>query len=208
MKENLIYKEKKREITFTLNETNFTMIGIKENYERDYKIEDINKLIKKDNCVSIKLDKFKKKYTLISEKTDWYSNILSKILNLNKIIKTDYLINENKKQNKNVFSLLNEKYFQCYIINHNNDCDKNIEKIININLNDIIDIYSTNLSNKNTCFTIELKKEKYNFYGKTIEEKENWIKEIGIATIKNKYPQYFNNNNNCISEFVELVPDN
>jgi hypothetical protein len=209
--EILINKKKNKEIMFTLNKTNFTMINKKIKYERDYKIEDIIKLMKKDNWFTIelynKINKIDNLYTLISENTDWYDKIKSNIFNINKIIIKNYLLYKNNK-NKNVFCLLNKYYFRCFSVNDNKKYDANIEKILNINLNDVIDIYSTKSKDEITCFTIELKNKKYTFDANNIEEKEKWIKEIGIATIKNKYPQYFNNNNNCISEFVELVPDN
>ena len=211
----LIYKKHNREILFTLNKINFEMKGTKEKkYYKNYKIEDIKKLMKKDNSFTIEL-KNKKSYILISENDDdWYYYILNKIFNLNEIIKTTYLFDKNK-QNKNVFCILNDKNFQCFNINDNKNFENNIEKILDINLNDIIDIYSTN-NDEITCFTIESieskKTKKYKFDAKTIEEKEIWIKEIGIATIKNKYSQYFNNNNNnnnnnYIFDFVDLVSE-
>ncbi len=173
----VIYKNKNREIIFTLNKTNFIMNGTKVIYKRIYKIEDIKKLMKKDNCFTIELNN-NKSYTLISENKYWYDYILNNIFNLNNIINSNYLINKNNKQNKNVFCLLNEKYFQCFNINDNNNFDANIEKILDINLNDIIDIYSTNFDDEITCFTIELKnKNNYNFDAKTIEEKKKWIKK-------------------------------
>ncbi len=176
--EILIYKKFKsnRQILFTLNKTNFIMNGTNKKYHKDYKIEDIKKLMRKDNYFIIELNN-KKSYTLISENNnDWYSCIKKNIFNLNKIIKIDYLINKNK-QNKNICCLLNEKYFQCFNIYINNDFEA-IEKILDINLNDIIDIYSTNFDDEITCFTIELKnKNNYNFDAKTIEEKKKWIKK-------------------------------
>ena len=86
MEEGIVIYKKNIQIIFTLNKTNFIMNGINKIYYKDYKIEDIKKLMRKDNYFIIELNN-KESYTLLSENNDnWYSCILNNIFNLNKII--------------------------------------------------------------------------------------------------------------------------
>ena len=196
-----------RKIYLTLDETNFTMIG--ENYERNYKNENIFILEKKTNKTlkiivnSLKNNKEDKKVIeLISQNCDKLINeFKNMILNYNYIIK-GYLIYEKdikKKITEINCCILNDNYFICYVIK-----EDYLEKIITINLTKIINVYSmyNNIDDKdNFSFTIELNNnEKYNFKAKDLKTKQKWIKKIGIAIIKKKYPNEFNENKDNIND--------
>ena len=210
--------EKKRmlrnqKIYLTLNETNFTMIG-DENYERNYKNENILILEKKTNKTlkiivnSLKNNKeYKKVIELISQNCDkLISDFKNMILNYNYIIQ-GYLIYEKDIKKKNIeinyFCILNDNYFSCYVIK-----EDYLEKIITINLINIINIYSkyNDPDEDNFSFTIELiNNEKFNFKAKDVKTKKNWIKKIGIAIIKKKYPNEFYENKDNINDKDEKI---
>lgn len=199
-----------RKIYLTLNETNFTMIG-DENYERNYKIENILKLEKANKTLKIIVNSLKnnkenkKDIELISQNCDkLIIGFKNMILNYNYIIQ-GYLIYEKdiKKKNTeiNYFCILNDNYFTCYVIK-----EDYLEKIITINLINIINIYSKyyDVDEDNFSFTIELNNnEKYNFKAKDLKTKQNWIKKIGIAIIKKKYPNEFYENKDNINDKKE-----
>jgi len=206
IKEDILrYKEKNREILFTLTKTCFKMTGTKDNYKKYYKIEDIIKLEKNINCFKIILKGRSKPYTLITNKViDWFNYIFINMINLYKALKTsdlNFFVDKKNIQKKKILVILNEYKFLGY---ENGINSSFIEKIFDINLNEIINIHSYNFDDDSSCFTIELKRIKYNYEVETIEEKKNWIKEIGKATIKKKYSQKFNNNNKIINEFENM----